>query len=468
MPPSSLPPLSVLLPRWRVFGVFLVFWSVVAYLLYTPGHGLINWYTSIMWSLPIGVTIVGLIGVLRSAAIVRRHSLDADFVEVVKDPFYVVIPTKGTDDTYGALETVVGTTRLISEYFADWRVEIVVEDTCEAKERIVALAARCPNVSLVLVPSEYVTPNGAKFKARVSQYALDRRIARGETGFRIWTLHMDDDTALGPDLVMEAARFIAANNDLDNPGVKHLAQGILAYDQTRSPCAVARLADSIRPFDDMGRFATTTGSGLPLAGMHGENLLVRTSVEETIGWDFGPNEIVEDSRFALEFTQRFPGRSDWYAARCYGASPVSAKDFVRQRARWAEGMIALALNRTLALKVRLLVLHNMVIWGLGIFQPALVVLGLAVLVGDFNMSPVTPVLNVVWVVNMAYTCWAYWEGLRQNARATGHKRPSWRDRLLVLPGILVFSVLEGWGGTLGVLRHLSGREKKFDGVAKPL
>ena len=43
------------------------------------------------------------------------------------------------------------------------------------------------------------------------------------------------------------------------------------------------LADAVRPASDVSVFAISTGRGTPRAGLHGELLLVRASVEATIG-----------------------------------------------------------------------------------------------------------------------------------------------------------------------------------------
>ena len=128
---------------------------------------------------------------------------------------------------------------------------------------------------------------------------------------------------------------------------KHLAQGVLTYPRELGVSRVLWLADAIRPAGDVSMFAATTGTGTPRAGLHGELLLVRASVEAEIGWDFGPRTVVEDARFALEFARRHPGCSDWFPGRCFGATPATAEAFVVQRERWARGLIELACNRAL-------------------------------------------------------------------------------------------------------------------------
>jgi hypothetical protein len=113
-------------------------------------------------------------------------------------------------------------------------------------------------------------------------------------------------------------------------------------------------ADAIRPADDIGRLRALTGLGNPVGGVHGELLLIRASVEASLGWDYGPKAIVEDAQIAMLFSQQYPGRSDWFEGRSYGASPASVRDFIKQRERWAWGLIALCFNRTIPRRYRAL------------------------------------------------------------------------------------------------------------------
>lgn len=283
-----------------------------------------------------------------------------------------------------------------------------------------------------------------------------------------FVFRLDDDTAMGADTAREIARFMEANRGTRG---KHLAQGILTYPKEFSANLLVWLADAIRSFDDVGRFAATTGTGTPMSGIHGECLLLREWVESRIGWDFGEKEIVEDSRFALVFATLFPGKSAWLAMRVYGASPVTVWEFLKQRRRWADGMTGLMLNRKVPFKRRALVTHNMIVWGAGIFQPAGVVFTVSWFFYNYNVSPVTVWVVPLWVFSSAYTYWAYWEGLKINARASGRKRPELLHMVLLVPGILLFSLWEGLGGTLGMAKYfyeaLKKKEKSFDMVGKP-
>ena len=276
-------------------------------------------------------------------------------------------------------------------------------------------------------------------------------------------LHLDDDTAIGPDTATELARFVHA---ADVRG-KHLAQGVLTYPRELGVSRVLWLADAIRPAGDVSMFAATTGTGTPRAGLHGELLLVRASVEAEIGWDFGPRTVVEDARFALEFARRHPGRSDWFPGRCFGATPATAAAFVVQRERWARGLIELALSPAVPLRHRLLLLHNVLVWAFIPLQHLGIVLGIGWLIGDTNTYPAFAWLLPVWAANLAYSVWGYWTGLALNARASARERPHWWEHAAVLVGIPLFSLLETVGMARALARCVRRDASAFPVIAKP-
>jgi len=244
-----------------------------------------------------------------------------------------MVPTIGRHDVYPALErSVLSYVAYLPRCFPRLRIDLVIEEGCEAADRIQRLARRSPLIKLVVVPRGYRTKHGTRFKARANHYAHQLRVHQGLHRDDIWVLHMDDDTGVGPDTANAIARFIEEQYHA-GPDAKHLAQGILSYP---SECSVNRLtwlADAVRPADDIARFAAMTGSGTPRAGLHGELLLIRASIEASIGWDFGPSSIVEDAQFAMIFAKRYKGRSAWFGGRCYGASPATIRNFTRQRER---------------------------------------------------------------------------------------------------------------------------------------
>ncbi len=440
-----------------VFAVAIFGWLVL-----WPDHGatgITGWATTFLWSLPTLGMLLGIFGAVRTR--VRLRHAPTRSVPPAPERLLVVIPTIGRLDTLPALRRVVASCAHLAPLFPDHGVEIVIEEGCEVAAEVAELAA-LPRTSIITVPHDYVTANGTLFKARANQYALTQRPA--DPG--LWVLHLDDDTAIGPDTAQELARFVHAQRDA-GAAAKHLAQGVLTYPRELGPSRLLWLADAIRPAGDVSTFAATTGTGTPRAGLHGELLLVRASVEAEIGWDFGPRTMVEDAQFALEFCRRHPGRSDWFPGRCFGASPATAAAFVLQRERWAWGLMELAWSRAVPLKHRLLLLHNVIVWAFIPLQHVGVVLGVGWLIGDMNTLPALAWLQPIWAANFAYSVWSYRVGLALNAQASCEDRPRWWEHVAVVIGIPLFSVLEAAGVARGVVRFLRRDASAFPVIAKP-
>jgi cellulose synthase/poly-beta-1,6-N-acetylglucosamine synthase-like glycosyltransferase len=456
-------------PRYRslVIAFLLVGLPIVWFSM--PYGGRLTWPLTVLWTWPLLNTVIGIRGIHRARKNIRRSKdrWNGDRLVVCEDALLVVVPTIGRHDVYPALERcILSYIAFLPRCFPRLRIDIITEEGCEAEERISRLASRSPLVRVVTIPASYRTANGTKFKARANHYSHELRIYERENRDDVWVLHMDDDTAVGPDTANAMARLIEEQFQA-GPAAKHLAQGILTYPRE---CAVNRLtwlADSIRPADDIARFSAFTGSGTPRAGLHGELLLIRASIESTIGWDFGPRSIVEDAQFALIFCTRYKGRSTWFGGRCYGASPATVRDFVRQRERWSWGLIGLAFNRSLPLRLRVYLAYSVVSWVCGPLQNVFVVLAAAIALADFNTSPVSLLIVPIWILNFAYIIWMYWEGLRLNGGASSNGRRKFWEPFAVIALIPIFGLMEGAGGLRGFLKFVRRAENRFTVIAKP-
>jgi beta-1,4-mannosyltransferase len=453
---------------WPLFVAFVIDLVIVGW--YTkPFGGLLGWPLTVLWTWPILTTLIGIVGIRRTRKALRRTKAHWPDQEPVtsEDFLVVVVSTIGRHDTYPALErSVLSYLAYLPGCFPRLRVDIVVDEGSEAISAIESLAARSELIRVVTVPASYCTPNGTRFKARASHYSHELRVSEHEARDDVWILHMDDDTGVGPDTAVAMARFIEEQRQA-GPKAKHMAQGILTYPREYAMNRLTWLADSARPAEDVARFSAWTGSGTPRAGLHGELLLVRASIEAAIGWDFGPGSIVEDAQFALIFSARYPGLSAWFSGRSYGASPASLRDFLRQRERWCWGLAALVFNRSLQLRNRLLIGYSVMSWVVGPIQNVGVVMLVAFLVADHSTSPVTIFIVPLWALNMAYVIWMYWEGLRLNAGVSGGGRRKWWEPWAVILLIPVFGLMEGFGGLRGFVKFVRHTENKFVVIAKP-
>ncbi|WP_432994753.1 glycosyltransferase family 2 protein [Dactylosporangium sp. CA-233914] len=461
------------LSRWRpaYLPLILAYLVIVASDFWVTGSyaGRLGWPLTIIWTWPIVTTLTGIIGLRRTRRALRRSAerWSGHGVTTSDDLLVVAVPTVGRHDTYPALErSVLSYLEYLPRCFPRLRVDIVVDEGCEAAGHIAALAAGSDRVRLVTVPRAYRTRKGTRFKARATHYLHELRIREGEARDDVWVLHMDDDTGVGPDTALSMARFLAEQSR-SGDDARHLAQGILTYPREYAVNRLTWLADAARPAEDVGRFSAWTGSGTPRAGVHGELLLVRASIEATIGWDFGPRSLVEDAQFALIFSARYRGRSAWFAGRSYGASPATLRDFFKQRERWSWGLAALVFNRSLQLRNRVLLAYSVMSWVVGPIQNVAVVLLIAWLIADSNTSPVTSLVIPLWALNMAYVVWMYWEGLRVNAEVSGDGRRRWWEPVAVLALIPVFGMMEGLSGLRGFLKFARRVENRFAVIAKP-
>jgi egghead protein (zeste-white 4 protein) len=455
-------------PRLAPFFISLVLILGFTVATYHTNRTPLGWILTVVWSLPIVGVLIGLQGaVLLRHNSRHRHLLTAPPPLITAETLFVVVPTIGRHDTYPALERAVSSfVEHLPVCFLRLRVHILVEDGCEAMARIQSLAGRHSEVRLIVVPRGYATPKGTRFKARANHYAHELRATEGNARDDVWVLHMDDDTGTGPDTAAALAHFVERQAKA-GPAAKHLAQGILSYPRENAVNRFTWLADAVRPADDFARFRATTGSGTPVAGVHGELLLIRGSTEATIGWDFGPNSIVEDAHFALTFCSRYPGRSDWFNGRSYGASPATVHDLIRQRERWAWGLTGLAMDRSIPLRYRLFLVLSLVTWIVGPLQHLLVILLIGWVAGITNTSPATESVLLLWSVNLAYVVWTYWEGLRLNALSSERRKRFWWEPIAVVALIPVFALLEGLGGLRGLLKYLQRSENEFVVIAKP-
>jgi beta-1,4-mannosyltransferase len=449
---------------------FVVVFAVYACLAFRAwdgedAFGPLNWYTSLFWSLPALSSSIGLVGVVSNA---RRRRFDAaaqKAPERVKDLLIVVVPTVARLDNLVALERVVlSFLHHLPARFADVRVDVVIEDGCAGSGAVTRLAAH-PMVRVMTVPRHYTTARGTRFKARANHYAHELRARDGEAKDDVWVLHMDDDTAVGPDTAVALASFIThqARAGID---ACHLAQGVLAFPRELAARRILWLADAVRPGCDLSLFAATTGRGSPRIGLHGELLLVRASVEAEIGWDFGPSAIVEDAQFALEFCARYPGRSDWFTGRSYGAPPANVRDFLRQRERWSWGLLTLVTDPRVPYGRRALLLSMVAVWTAAPLQHPVVPLVLAAVLADASTSPVSPLIIPLWSLNIAFCVWLYWEGLKVNADASARGRRAWWEPVALIVLLPLFTLWEATGVARGLTKFLRGRDKAFTVITK--
>lgn len=234
-------------------------------------------YLTAVWTLPALLSIFAVFGaVLAGRSISRgrpRHGRGGRSEGCVRSGRFLIlqVPTIGRYDVMPTLRRAVESyVASLPVAFDRWRVDVVAEETSEAIDELEAL--RSADVRVLFVPAVYATVGGTERKARANQWADELRAREGEQSPDIWVLHMDDDTGIAPDTVVEIARFVnesAADPERGNA----LGQGVLTYPRSYSSRLMPWVADAIRPSSDLTFFRAATGQGRPLFGAHGVGCL---------------------------------------------------------------------------------------------------------------------------------------------------------------------------------------------------
>ena len=380
----------------------------------------------------------------------------------------VSIPTMLAPGNQPALQRVLMSLLLnLPRHFERFRIDVITERSVDPEPLanwLDALGETGIPVRILNVPQDYETPNGARFKTRANQYAMEARRAAQENSSEVFVYHLDDDTHIGKDTAASLAEFIELDGDRFL-----LAQGVLAFPHNLTPSRFCRLADAIRPADDLTRFAFFTGAlGTPLGGLHGEHLVVRADIEDEIGWDF-PNTVIEDAYFAIQFSIRYPRRSTMLNSYSYGASPATITDLVRQRRRWIEGLLRLAFNRKLPLVPKIPLLYSIFTWTLAPFQFVGLALILSYSIGIDNTSPISPWFLPLWSITLAGIFWFYIEGLKVNLSASDRPRSCVLQAIVIVPAVYFITAVETFAVVLGIVRFIGfGRQKVSEVITKPI
>ena len=440
--------------------VFLIVLALTLFINSDSEFFLVSLYTTIVWSVYLPIAMVGILGAVNS----RRIKI-SNYQGLVDKKVIFRIPTVARMDTIPSLERVIKSILINAQRnLLSFRIDIIVDEGAAGIEYLQKKYLGNSAVRIIVVPNGFATENGTLYKARANQYAMLLRRREQENTKDVFIYHLDDDTAVGPDTISSIAEFI--DHKKHN---FHLAQGILSFPHHLSPSSFCKLADSVRPADDLTRFYFCTGVlGTPLAGLHGEHLLVKANVEDEIGWDFGPVK-VEDAYFAIRFSEKYPGKSTFLNSYSYGASPATIGDLIKQRRRWSSGLVSLIFDRSIKGRYKLLLSYCIANWATGIFHHIGFILLAVYLLGMMNTSPLLQVFLVAWAFNLSYFIWIYMEGLRINLKNT---HPKWfrqnnytMQTLAVIPFVWPLSAIEGLAGFLGFCDFLF-KKKGFDVISK--
>lgn len=373
------------------------------------------------WVIPLPLALVAVFGLMHYRNTVKPSRLSAPLV------FRVV--TRG--DNVEAVKKTVANIRATMAGIKtppEWWIEVVTDKPLGIPEQLV-------------VPDDYQTPNGAKWKARALHYALQASRAR----YNDWIFHLDEESQIDKNTVIGISQFMH-----DHPG--KIGQGAILYNRELLTNPWLTLADSLRTGDDIGRFYAQYKAGHCAFGMHGSFILVPNFVEQHIGFDFPPNLCVtEDAYFGLKaLEERYS--FGWVNGFVYEQSPRTVKDFLKQRRRWFLGIVEVA-NGSLSFRTKGILMISTLSW------ISSILVAVATIVNFIHPTVVPVVIRLGSDIALGIYVALYMSGLHLNLTDMGL---SVRRKLayysLMLISIPVYSALEMTGVLYGIVRPKLGFE----------
>lgn len=409
---------------WTVVGCSAI-WTVQTALPTTTHASIWQLILLSSWLLPLPLAIVAAIGLMsyRQRSVPNR----------LPAPLVFRIVTRGDN-----LEAVKKTVQNIKDTMVGmrtppvWWIEVVTDKKLGIAEELV-------------VPPWYTTSNGAKWKARALQYALDTSRA----SINDWIFHLDEESQIDLQTVYGIAEFMK-----ENPG--KIGQGAILYNRELATNPWLTLGDSLRTGDDIGRFYAQYKQGNCAFGMHGSFILVQNFIEQHIGFNFPPELCVtEDAYFglrALENRYEF----GWVDGFVYEQSPRTITDFLKQRRRWFLGIRQIVLS-DLPFRIKGILALSTVSWA------GSIVVAIATIVNFFF-----PANTPVWMhlgsdIALAMYAALYMVGLHLNLK---NLDLTWFQKMryytLLIVSIPVYSALEMFAIVYAIVRPKLG----FEVIAK--
>ncbi len=307
--------------------------------------GLILISTSIVCSAP--STLLSLAGLLLGSPNVqlrraKEQYLKVGFPENVRLIFCFVSTGKNSLTLKRSIENCLLKTSALK---VPCEIEIVLE-------RAVPEISTCAdNMTSIIVPAGYQTPQGSRHKARALHYATIQRRSRLSVNDHTWILHLDEESLISEECIYGIATFIREHGHDCQIG-----QGEIQYNHPGQPFSpILRAADSLRTGQDLGLFrAQYRIFNSMLMSLHGSFLLVRWDLEDTIGFDQpSSTSITEDAFFGLR-AKASGARFGWISGWIKELSPLSIWDLIQQRRRWITGTRNIAASGLIPTKNMLL------------------------------------------------------------------------------------------------------------------
>ncbi|MCO4239781.1 glycosyltransferase family 2 protein [Pseudarthrobacter sp. MDT3-28] len=400
-----------------------------------PAPSLLESSASIVWISAFLPGICGLIGMLA-----YRHPGHLNEAGPIGQLVVFRIVSRGTNS--GALESTI--LRCVHEMrrtplFKYW-VEVVIEDVPGVEKH-----PQSEVIRYLVIPRNYSTPKASLYKARALQYALEA----SEVPDNAWLVHLDEETQPTSSGIRGISQTISEEEE---SGRLRVGQGVILYHRDWKRHPILTLADNIRTGDDFARFHFQHRIGLTIFGLHGSFIVVRNDVEKSVGFDFGPEgSITEDAFWALKLMEA-GGRARWVDGYLEEQSTQSVGDFIRQRRRWYQGLIKVAIYAPVKLRWRAALGANTLLWT---FSPFAIIYTVIHFLSGFE---IVPWVRALANFSVASFITLYVIGLAVNLNEHGITNRVTRAGWFVLQIVLVpvFSLIEAAGVMMALMKPVAG------------
>jgi egghead protein (zeste-white 4 protein) len=253
----------------------------------------------------------------------RKAFVERDLCYLFNDSFIIFqITTRSATKTSvvkRGIQSITSSAEKVSFY--NYQISVVTDDP---QDRWTLNNERC---EVVVVEKNYRT-NAIK-KGRALQYAVEHRQRIGKNTSKRWIFHMDEESYVTPQTILALLKFIGKGKGV-------VSEGPIFYPlKFESANRLAAIAESVRPYACYDCVSQMTNP--PPLHMHGSNLLVRSDIEDDIGWKFG-STLAEDQMFGYKVYEKYgQGSMGWHGGILLEQPPLNLKDHFFQRRRWFLG-----------------------------------------------------------------------------------------------------------------------------------
>lgn len=255
----------------------------------------------------------------------RNTFVEHDLRRIYNDPNIIFqITTRSATKTpvvKRGIDSIINSSLKIN--YNNYQISIITDDP---KDRTTLNGIKC---EVIVVEKKFKA--FAIKKGRALQYAVEHRRKAGKNIASYWIFHMDDESYVTNQTIISLLKFIREGNAI-------ASEGPIFYPlKFESANPLTAIAESIRPFTCYDCVSQMTNP--PPLHMHGSNLLVRSDIEDSIGWNFGQT-LAEDQIFGYKIYEKYGSKSmGWHGGILLEQPPLNLKDHFMQRRRWVIGSL---------------------------------------------------------------------------------------------------------------------------------